>query len=623
MIFFASFCVMLFYSVSPTVYSGDSGLFSAAGFFMGSAHPPSYPLLIMLEKLFTFLPFGSIAFKTNVLSALFASLAAVLAYEASYLLTENRLASLLAPVAALSSPLLILESSKAEAYSLNALLVMLVFYLCIRALRSQRCRREILLAVFVAGLGMGNHQSIGFAFPLIAAAALIRRRSLSPSVILACLAVLAAGLSVYAYLYLRTMAQAGMSYVRVYSFEDMLITFFRTGYGPGSTVNAVAAVGENAPGWWHALGNLARILRPEVPLVAAIFALAGLAASLRDRKLFAMLAFSLLIWLPLAKITLSMQEPTNRQLSIVSPYFVQVPVIIAVMSSFGLAEVRRAVGRFSAFVAAGLAVCVLAFQGIHVPQAIQKSSLSDYYISYAWIRSISSVMKPGSVYFASGDNPVYLSFYGLGVERTRDDILVLNSLSGAGVFDITLAPAEKFSVLHQKLYENPELDIDSLVPAAMKGRVYANSGRSVAEEIAKKLLPHDYVLTAVLLPEGSEFPLEENFRKAFEKIDYLPVVLGHKKDYLTSEINNNFAVTIFNRVNLAGGVGKEEAEYYMKLAYLLGSDTTKLVIIRDHMYGIADTEGEAAAEAFLENLKVSIKGEKAIGALENALRTKQ
>ncbi len=79
LLFLVSFGVYL-KTLCPTVYVGDSGELIAAAYTLGIAHPPGYPLYCLLGKLFTFLPFGSIAYRINLMSAFFASLTVVLVY---------------------------------------------------------------------------------------------------------------------------------------------------------------------------------------------------------------------------------------------------------------------------------------------------------------------------------------------------------------------------------------------------------------------------------------------------------------------------------------------------------------------------------------------------------------
>ncbi len=78
-LFLISFGVYL-KTLAPTVTGGDSGELIANAYILGITHPTGHPLYCLLGRLFTFLPFGSVAYRTNLMSALFASLTVVLVY---------------------------------------------------------------------------------------------------------------------------------------------------------------------------------------------------------------------------------------------------------------------------------------------------------------------------------------------------------------------------------------------------------------------------------------------------------------------------------------------------------------------------------------------------------------
>ena len=59
----------------PSISAGDAGELIAAAWHLGSPHPPGYPVYTLLSKLSTFLSFGNIAFRVNLLSLLFATFA--------------------------------------------------------------------------------------------------------------------------------------------------------------------------------------------------------------------------------------------------------------------------------------------------------------------------------------------------------------------------------------------------------------------------------------------------------------------------------------------------------------------------------------------------------------------
>src|SRR3972149_1070758 len=54
----------------------DGGDLIVAAYTLGVSHPPGYPAYTLLAHLFTLLPWGSVAFRVNLLSAVGAALAA-------------------------------------------------------------------------------------------------------------------------------------------------------------------------------------------------------------------------------------------------------------------------------------------------------------------------------------------------------------------------------------------------------------------------------------------------------------------------------------------------------------------------------------------------------------------
>jgi hypothetical protein len=58
----------------------DGGDLITAAAIGGIAHPTGYPFYLLLARLFQYLPIGSLAFRTNLMSALAAATAAVLIY---------------------------------------------------------------------------------------------------------------------------------------------------------------------------------------------------------------------------------------------------------------------------------------------------------------------------------------------------------------------------------------------------------------------------------------------------------------------------------------------------------------------------------------------------------------
>ncbi len=186
----------------------DGGDLAAAVHLLGIPHPPGYPTYVLLARAFTRLPFGSLAFRMNLFSALSASLAVGLIYLAARRLLRSNAATpaestLLAGVAALSlafSPTLWSQAVITEVYALHAAFAALVL-LC---LAQWEAERRVVgpwpeLAVIAFGVGLGSHLTLLFVAPA-ALLVLARNGGLARSrwVQLGLLALL--GMGVYAYL---------------------------------------------------------------------------------------------------------------------------------------------------------------------------------------------------------------------------------------------------------------------------------------------------------------------------------------------------------------------------------------------------------------------------------------
>jgi hypothetical protein len=134
----------------------DGGDLITAAATGGIPHPTGYPLYLLLARLFQWLPIGSLAYRTNLMSAVFAVGAAVLVYfivrrETSWL------PALAAGYAAGLAPLLWSQAVITEVYALQAFLVALVIYLSSAAWSAASEKRTDTLRGAVLGLAMGNH----------------------------------------------------------------------------------------------------------------------------------------------------------------------------------------------------------------------------------------------------------------------------------------------------------------------------------------------------------------------------------------------------------------------------------------------------------------------------------
>ncbi len=152
----------------------DGGDLIAAAATGGIAHPTGYPLYLLLARLFQFVPVGSLAFRTALLSAVATVAAALLVYGMvtrylSPLIPDKYwLAGLAAGLAAGLSPLLWSQAVITEVYALNAFFVALLLFLLVNvtSVNTTQKRMDRLLGL-AFGLAMGNHLTTILILPAI------------------------------------------------------------------------------------------------------------------------------------------------------------------------------------------------------------------------------------------------------------------------------------------------------------------------------------------------------------------------------------------------------------------------------------------------------------------------
>src|SRR6266508_5378838 len=207
-VFFAALFLYT-WTLAPTVTLTDSGELIVVAQGVGVAHPPGFPLWVILAHLASLVPLGNIAERINSSSAVFAALAsamltlvvAELMIAIPYLLTrkkrsaqrnkkaeDSHVAQLLICGPALGAGLLMAFSRTlwayatiAEVYTLNALLILIILFLMLRWRRyilADRANNDTAImihdrwlyaAALVFGLALGvHHVTVGLILPALA-----------------------------------------------------------------------------------------------------------------------------------------------------------------------------------------------------------------------------------------------------------------------------------------------------------------------------------------------------------------------------------------------------------------------------------------------------------------------
>jgi len=203
-VFVVALAVYLF-TMAPTVALIDSGELTDAAWSLGNAHPPGFPLFVLVTHFFTMLPIRSVAWRANFASAFFSAAAAAFATLAAFEFKKERDAT----VIAIATGLLFAFSRtvwryavETEVYALNTALMAAIAWLMLVWTRTRRAT-PLYAAALLFGLALGvHHVTIGLGALAIAVlitrtagAAFWRSREAIVAGVLLC-----AGLLIYAYI---------------------------------------------------------------------------------------------------------------------------------------------------------------------------------------------------------------------------------------------------------------------------------------------------------------------------------------------------------------------------------------------------------------------------------------
>jgi len=154
-------------TLAPTVLEADAGEFQFVPWLPGIAHPTGYPLYILLGWLWTHLvPVGEVAWRMNLLSAVFAAIAVGLTYVISRQLLDITLPDTPAPARRITAgvvattfavtPTFWSQAIIAEVYALHTLFVVVILWLALK-FRGPSSHRSGKFLASTFGLGLTHH----------------------------------------------------------------------------------------------------------------------------------------------------------------------------------------------------------------------------------------------------------------------------------------------------------------------------------------------------------------------------------------------------------------------------------------------------------------------------------
>lgn len=416
------FCIYLF-TLCPGVYGFDSAELATGVFTQGIVHPPGFPLYMLVGKVFSLLPLGSINFRLNLMSAVFGAATIYFLYRGLCELFQTKWIAWVASAFLAFSIYFWQMSLVAEVYTLHTFFLAVELFL---VFRWRRTGKVSLLVVFAwaYGLSLTNHTTgLFFAPAFVWLVVSSPKWNWKPARFwIAAIALFCAGLLLYLYIPIRAGAATGLNYIKEYYSIDVstvsgllwmisgrAYSFFAFGY----------SLGEVPAQLWLALGLIWRSFIG----VGALVAILGVYSFLRhdwENALGCLLIF-------MSNFVFYVNYRVLDKDTMFLPTFFMTSIFIAA----GLKELSHLIDGLDLetklkqrianlhpgfWLAIVLLACVLNWQWVDMSHTIGPESYSNMVLSSA---------APNSTIVASWSPAVVLEYEQL-VEGKRPDLKILN-----------------------------------------------------------------------------------------------------------------------------------------------------------------------------------------------------
>jgi 4-amino-4-deoxy-L-arabinose transferase-like glycosyltransferase len=401
----------LYAATAPrTVAMEDDGLFILSSYFLGIEHPPGYPLFTLIGHLFTYLPFGSVAYRVHLASALFGGLSGGAAWLCARSLIAGRLPAYLAALALGISPVFWSQAVIAEVYTLNSFFFLVLMFMGLQS----RDGRLLPWMALVFGLSLSNHYPLML---LVAPAFLVllwplRREMLQRFGSLSWLVVL--GLLPYVWMVRRSWAALPISFDGpLETIQEIVFFLNRSGY---------AGIDHSASAGWIDRIKFFQFFGGQLVLqfavVGTLLAAAGFAVQWRilGRRMGAFLTIAFLMPSAVLVMLLGFDYDSMRA-HIFHVYPLPAYAVGALWMGLGFAwAVQRLAWRPSSAALAAAALLALVF-GVGARHNLLPN---DWGARYA--QAVLKLLPQDAVVFALGDPDLAPIAYFHMIENARPDI---------------------------------------------------------------------------------------------------------------------------------------------------------------------------------------------------------
>jgi tetratricopeptide (TPR) repeat protein len=410
-IFFITLIVYIL-TLAPTVYFGDSGELTAAAYNLGIAHPPGYPLYLLLGKLFMLVvPIGDMAMRMNLLSAFFASLAAVMIYLINRVLNRGRFTATLVSLTAAFSFTFWSQAVVAEVYTLAALFFCILIFFTLLWFKDQK-QHWLLLLALTAGLALTHHVIFAVFYPVFFIFILLNQprllRDWKLIVKITCLFLLP--LLLYLYLPLRSAANPLNDWGNPETFSIMMDHITAKQFGG-------LFLKHGFDGVMFQLDIFIDALLKQFPFILLILAAIGVVAGLKRERKVALFFLALLI--------VNICYSSAYYITDIEPHFIPIFLMLALFIGKGLDHLYswiQKVEKIQVHLIGGGILTIIALLPLGFNWT--KCDQGDNYLARNYGQNMINSLDQNGVLFIDGEAELFIAAYLKIVEELRPDVEV-------------------------------------------------------------------------------------------------------------------------------------------------------------------------------------------------------
>ena len=153
-------------TLTPGLLPGDSGEFQTLAYLLGHTHPTGYPVYLALARISAFQPFGDVAYRINLFSAIMGALAVAAVYLLGRMLIQYRVLAVVGAMLLAISPTFWSQAVIAEVYTAGAAFLGLVL-LALLWWDQENNPRGLFFAGLLGGLSLGVHMGVALLAPAV------------------------------------------------------------------------------------------------------------------------------------------------------------------------------------------------------------------------------------------------------------------------------------------------------------------------------------------------------------------------------------------------------------------------------------------------------------------------